>query len=184
MTEYPTPYTWTAQEVPTADLMNANVRDPQTWLMGMPAYYGYKSAAQQTFPTNAFTPVVMDVDDLARGFTHTLGASEVYVDQDGWYRLAANVLLSHVTTGAVGRRAVAFKVNNTTWTGNGASLGNAGVAAGYFFIASRNVFYYLSAGDYVQMMVFQSGGSASDCKTYAAAAYTNFSIIWQGRDYS
>lgn len=184
MTAYPppTPYTWSAQEIPTATLLNGNVRDPQTWMLGLPAYYGEKNSTPLAIPNSTWTAIPLDVDDIKRGFTHTLGSSIVYVDQAGWYRLTANALLAHTTTGKVGGHQIGFYMNGNTWLGGGAQLGPAGETAGYFSSGSRNVFYYLTAGAFVQMMVFQNGGSSTDCTTYPGLTSTNFSMIWQGRD--
>lgn len=177
----PTPYTWSSQEVPSAALLNANVRDAQNWLLqGIPMYHGDKTLAQ-TIPNNSWTAVTLFADTVNRGFTHSDGSAYVVVDQAGWYRLVGSLRLGCTTTGAIGGRGLGFQKNASTWITNVAILGSGNVVASHAFL-NRTASVYLAAGDFVSMMAFQTGGSATDCKTYGATGYTHLSIVWQGRD--
>lgn len=187
MTAVPSVYTWTDDEVPDDVGMNARVRDPQNWLLGLPTYRGVNNVST-TIPAGAWTAIPMNYDEVINGFTHALNATKVYALQPGWYRYLINACFLPTAYGNTDNRGIALFKN-----GGGGQLGEPG--GGYTShlttatmdntVGSRSGFVYLNGTtDYVEMYLYQSTPSSTAITT--GVTYVEWqpklALFWQGRD--
>lgn len=177
----PVPYTWADDVVITESLMNANVRDPLSWLMGPPTFVGWNTVST-TLLTVTYTPIPMNTEDKKVGFTHAANATQVYATEPGWYRWMATVHFTS-TLGNTGGRAVYVRKNgSTTYEPGGAYHGHSDSASNPMAVGGITGFVYLNGTtDYVELVAYQSttGSTATEVTNPALPGLT---LIWQGRD--
>lgn len=178
----PPVYSWQALDLVTADMLNTYLRDPQVWLLGMPAYSGVTDATAQTIVTHTYVKILMNIDRHARSMTHATNDSKVYPTEPGWYRASGFIRFAHTTTGTTAQRGAYLLKNNSDWILGSAHLGTAAGATGAFFVNTNGFVYMNGTTDYIELVGFQTTGNNTDVKTYGAADYTGLTLIWQGRD--
>lgn len=149
--------TWSAGEIVTAAMLNANVRDAINFLLARPYVSVYASATQST-TTAVWALILMQSEETDNDGMHSTSSltSRLTAVTPGWYQVSGQVAFSG--TSNVGSRNARLAVNGSAVTASGqtTTTGNAGV--GIANLTTRAVF--LNAGDYVEIQGMQTSGAA------------------------
>lgn len=143
------PRTWTTGELVTAAHMNTHVRDNLSFLRGAHVCRAYRSAAL-TINNGVNTVVSFDAETQDTDNFHSTGTNPtrftIPAGLDGYYDIHAMFLLAT----AVSSRIARIKKGGVT------TLGEPQEANTFGADAATNE--YLTAGEYVELEVFQNSG--------------------------
>lgn len=173
MATVPTLYTAATGNFLTSALWNAQVRDPNTFLLGVPVFRGFQNVVQSVASSTVYAPVLLDSEtfDPDGGHSTTTNTSRFTVQTAGYYFVSVHCSYA---TNATGARAVAVAVNGTAVVQSQQAAPPANSWSGG--IAE---FVYLNVGDYVEMTSWQnSGGNLS---TANGAFAPSMSLFWVAR---
>jgi hypothetical protein len=163
---------WSAGEVVTAAMLNANVRDAMNFVLARPDAMLRQTVAQ-SLPHATWTDIAWDVEDLDSdsGHSTTSNTSRYTAVTAGWYLVGGVVNISNSSTGV---RATRLAVNGNPVLGSQVMVPptvlNTAVP-----VVSRLVF--LNVGDFITVEAFQSSGSAVST-TITAEAQSCFTAHW------
>lgn len=165
----PTPRTWATNDKATAALMNANARDPVTFLQTPPIFALGTTATTSIPGTGVFTAVNFGGTPLADSYGgwSVSNPSRYTCQVAGWYWLSG---VAQLATNATGRRATAFTVNGNT-ASPARQLEQAAVAAGAATAMLMVGIVQLAKNDYVEFRVWQNSGSTLNAGGVAGQGY-------------
>lgn len=173
----PTPRNWIAGEVDTGAYMNA-VRAWMQFLQTPPAAKLRQTAAQTTASGTA-AAVVFDTEDLDvdGGHSTTSNTSRYVAQVAGWYWVSGTV---GFTGNATGSRLAWLQLNGlvsgTTVLGTEVGFGTV-PNAGHVELTVPATLVYLNAGDYIELVAFQS--STINLNTFLSGAIQPMmSVLW------
>lgn len=169
----PTLRTWSVGDIDTAALMNANVRDPANFLLNVPVFYGYQ-ATPQSVPNTTFTLVSYDTNVY-----DTYGGHSTSVNNTRYVAQVAGIYM------VVGRTAITFNAGGARGVGISYNGGGIGSTSPQVFAGPPTVtptssilqvlgFQQMAAGDYIEVMAYQSAGGP--LSTIASASALN--VFW------
>jgi hypothetical protein len=180
---YATPRTWTTGELATAAMLNQDVRDNVAWLANPPACRVHNGSTSQTHNTTATwqaltfnaenydTALLHDTSTNTSRITIPAGAGGLY-EFKGTVQFAAN---------ATGERIIGFRVNGSGGTGPGYTGGHLGPASASFVAILHYVDQIkLVAGDYVELVAYQTSGGSLAMAANSSESRPNFSARWVG----
>lgn len=156
-----TPITWSDGVAGLTDTnFNTEIRDSYLLLLNPPAL-GLQRTSSQTIPNTTWTALSFDnllYDTLVDTFPqYDSGSPTKFTCQcDGWYELQAACFMSPSTSSTL---QGAFRVNGSTWYYGNFQFGE---------VAGRNTninvgnLIQLSAGDYVEFVVWVNGGASEN----------------------
>lgn len=156
MATVPALRTWTAGEIVTAAMLNANVRDSINYLLAPPAA-ALRQTSAQSLGNAAWTALTFDTEDVDNDNAHSTSTNTSrYVAQTaGWHRVnGGNVGFAANSTG---RRGTRLAVNGSELNGGQCVGYIAGANAVVQAIVGRDVF--LNVGDYLEVQAFQESGA-------------------------
>ncbi|NUR03274.1 MAG: hypothetical protein HOY79_44205 [Streptomyces sp.] len=169
----PTPASVVPGGYDTAALWNANVYNLGLFLLNVPLFEGYQSAAQ-SIPNGSVTAIGIDTTtiDTYGGHSNTTNNSRYTVQSGagGWYQITAALGFA---ANAAGARALEIHKNGAV-----IKLGYAGTDDSRTDIAAAlqaTAIVQLAAGDYVEGFAYQTSGGA--LATNPAA--TGMTVIWK-----
>ncbi|HEY3141032.1 MAG TPA: hypothetical protein VGJ86_07870 [Acidimicrobiales bacterium] len=158
----PTPRTYVAAEFETATILNGDIRDTATFLLGPPHCYAYR-ATDVSIPTSGVWALASLTGELYDSTTtmHSTASnqSRIIAAETGLYTIKAHARFAANATGARGinirKNAAGDQTLGTDlfFTFSLPSSGNIGYVFG-------SVDVQLNATDYVEMFVNQSSGGA------------------------
>lgn len=169
-----TPKTWTTGEVLTAANMNAQVRDNLAYAAGTDRPHARVNNSGSLSISNSTTTVLtFDSERVDVGAMHSTsvntGRLTIPSGAGGFWMVGGNVVWATNTTG---RRELYIRSGGATLV-----AGDIRSASGDFPAASINQLCFLSAGDYVELVVSQNSGGALNVT--ATSAYSpEFWAIW------
>jgi hypothetical protein len=154
----PTPYQWQVADIGSASLLNAQLFNGLTYMLGPPVFVGYQ-ATVQSIPNSSWTALSLDATttDPYGGHSNSTNNSR-YTCQAGvaGYYTCCGVYAS--ASNSSGFRAVTLQVNGTHVVGSSVySPNNGSVEVG---VATPVKDVYLNAGDYIEVAGWQSSGGA------------------------
>lgn len=161
---YGTPRTWSAGERPTAAQFNAEFRDWIAALANPPACRVRRTTAQ-SINTATVTAITFDAERTDTDTMHSTSSntSRITITTSGRYHVYGNVAYA---ANATGIRYTAIRLNGTTVVVEDA---RAPAGAGDATIVSIDTSYLFSAGDYVELVAFQTSGGALNLDVRANA---------------
>jgi hypothetical protein len=162
--------TVSAGGIGTAALWNSQVRDTGTFFLGTPHVVLRQSVAQ-SLTSSTFTAVTWDVEDRDNDAMHSTvtNTSRMTAVTAGWYEFMGLMAYAGNTSG----------VRNGRWHINGTAIpGTEGGVPATFATGSGFVMpcstAFMSVGDYLEMVVWQSSGGALN----TSAAGMRCSVRW------
>ena len=178
----PTPYEWTDDELVTETLLNANLRDPQLWLMGVPAFLGWNTSAT-SLTTGTLVAIPIHTEVIKRGFTHSANSSQVTADQSGWYQYTMWGAFTAGTVGNVGFRNVRLTRDGSTRVG-GTQTGANSTTTTEFALGGRCGVTWIDSGGVLELFLSQGSGAtlATDSAGFTSGRRTGLFVRWMGRD--
>lgn len=161
MATVPTPYDWTAGVAPTAAALDAGVRDVGTFLLSPPSCSLYNSSAP-SLTNNTWTLVTWDSESWDNDSMHSTASntSRLVFATSGTYLLTVNAWFAANGTG--GRGVNLTKSGAGTRAASNVVLSDGGVQATATAetLVAATVLRPFSAGDYVELWVWQASGGA------------------------
>lgn len=157
----PNPQTWVDGTVYTATDFNREIRDAVGFLLRPPMFHGWATAsAAQTDST--WMPVDLNVETLntegSSMHSTSTNPSRVYATHDGWWEIVAGASWTHASAGTTGRRIINVRKNGTTYLTGRNEAEAATAATESWARVGQHQMVYLVAGDYVELMEYQSSG--------------------------
>lgn len=156
--------------------LNAQVRDALTWLMEPPAAHLRQTAVQTNLANNTFTSITFTVGedlDSQDGHSPTTNTSRYTAHEDGWWMLTGGV---SVEANATGRRMTQWAKNGTVVSGS--RIDTLALSAGESVIPARTIFISLSAGDYVELQLWQNSGGTRSTVVLPAEQQSTLTALW------
>lgn len=146
----PVPRTWATSDKATAALLNANARDPVSFIQSPPSFA--LVVGSTSIPTAVLTAVVMSsaAVDTYGGWAASPNPTRYTAQVAGWYYCAGIVQMGF---NATGRRATALYVNGTDIRQTEQQVASAAAHA-----HTISGFVQLNKGDFVELRVYQSSG--------------------------
>lgn len=171
----PTPYQWQVGDVGSASLLNAQLFNGLTFLLGKPVGQ-LATTTTQSIPNSAFTGVQFNSSSL----DNYAGHSNVTNNS----RYTAQVAGTYILSGALIFAANATGFRELTWYRNGIELTNArsvwpnpsGATSGSLYLPAFPVSAVI--GDYFEMFAFQnSGGALATAGPSTGGTYFNVTLL-------
>jgi len=152
----PIPYQWQVGDTGNAALLNAQLYNGLTFLLGPPIASLYQATVQSLL-SGTSVPITMDsatVDSYA-GHSTTTNTSRYTGQIAGWYWVMATLDFATNATGA--RSASILKNGTTTVTG---AFGSAAAASGlYTTVSAAGLVYLNGSTDYIEAYGYQTSGA-------------------------
>jgi hypothetical protein len=129
----------------------------------------------QSIATQTWTPIQFDTQVYDDTHDHWTSAnnSKIYARVAGYYMIFGHCGFEASSTGE--RRYLALRVNGTTYI---AQHGATGVqSASYGPVFSIGTMFYLSAGDYVELVVYQNAGTINTSFDSSNYNHSNLALI-------
>jgi hypothetical protein len=167
----PTQRTWTAGEVVTAAMFNANVRDAVNFGINAPAMIARQTAAQN-IGSGAWTPVSYDTVDLDTYGAHSASTpSRFTAPLPGVYRVCGQC---DIAPNANGFRSIRIQVN-----GGAQVIAKVQIPAinGVDTALSTTADVFLNAGDYIEIALYQSSGAT--IATGSTDGQPRMTVMWE-----
>lgn len=140
-----------------------------------PACAVYHTAAQSvpnaTWTTVLFNSEYYDTDAMHDTATNT---SRITISTTGIYLLTANILFD---IGGTGNRQVDFMKNGSGFIYRGQTTNN--ISASFFTDVSTSTMMSLTAGDYMEVIVYQTNGAALNIRGDAGGVH--FAAAFMGK---
>lgn len=151
--------TWVAGEIVTAAYMNTNIRDAGNFFVAVPLAVLRQTVAQ-SFPTGAFTALLLDTEDIDRdgGHSTVTNTSRYTAQTSGWYSFQGSI---NFAVSTVGQRTIVFRPNGgaaTTYK-NKMQIPMAGTV-GTGSIVTSATFFMNGTTDYVEVLGYQNTAGA------------------------
>lgn len=177
----PNPKTWLAAEFVDDAKLNLELRDSLNFLLNPPHCYGYRNAALSITTGGSEQLIGLDAEayDWSVSAMHDLvtNNSRITIPETGLYTIFASATIA---ANATGRRSLTVRKNAAGVAGAGTAVFalNTGGSTGTFgTVVEGCKDYPLTAGDYIEMFMFQdSGGSLA--LTVGADLYTFLGVRW------
>jgi hypothetical protein len=140
----------------TAALVNAQIRDPMNFLLGVPRFRGY-AATTQSISDSTWTSLSIDTEvvDSDAGHSTVTNTSRYVCQVAGTYLLAGT---SAFAANATGNRAARLAINGIAIPGSFVKTLAATVT--HSSATLTTAIAPMSVGDYVEVQGYQSSGSA------------------------
>jgi hypothetical protein len=169
----PTPATVATGNFLTSALWNAQVRDPNNFLFGVPVFRGFQNAAQSFASSSSYAPILLDSEsfDPEGGHSTTTNTSRFTVQTAGYYYVS---VFASFLGSATGGRAIAVSVNGTATVQSQQAPPPSNSWSG-----GTNWLGYLNVGDYVEATAWQNSGASLSMTTGAFSA--SLSLFWVAR---
>ena len=168
----PSQRTWATNDIVTAAMMNANVRDAVNFLLNVPVFYGQQSTTQ-SIANNTYTALSLDTNiyDTYSGHSTVTNNSRYTAQQPGLYMIIGR---SGFTTNATGARGalIIYNGGGVSSTTPNVTTGNAGASA--FSYTEVVAFQLMAIGDYVEVFGYQASGGALSTTTGGSS----MQVLW------
>lgn len=178
----PTPHTWTAGDDATSTYLQT-LTDASLYVLGSATSGGsrkglarLRQTVAQTLTTATFTAINFDTEDVDYDAAHsTVTNTSRYTAQTAGYYLVSGI--AGFVGNATGARYTAIYVNGSPI--NGTEQGFTTVPnADTLQIPTPGTLVYLNAGDYVQLVAYQSSGGNLNTHVAAAAFQPIMNVLW------
>lgn len=151
----PTPYQWQVGDIGSAALLNQQLYNGLTFLLGPPLFFGVQTASQTiTNTTNAAVTFDTNVVDTYNGHSTSTNTSRYTVQQAGYYDICGCVGYGGNSTGV---RSAKIYVNGGVIQGSAVEV-PAVVSGNAVTIATPVVNKYCNVGDYLEVWTWQNSG--------------------------
>lgn len=149
---YPVPDTWVSGQTITADWLNRNIRDPQSFLAYAPTTTVYRNATQ-SLTTAVNTNVTFDTEVVDTDNMFTSPSANITIQRPGLYEIQTCAIFASSSAGAI--RALHIDVN-----GNHTYSMNAGPNSSGATSLNVGGVLPLNQGDVINQVCFQNSGGA------------------------
>jgi hypothetical protein len=160
MATVPTVYDWIAHDglFATAADLEAGVGDVLSFLMNPPECQVRRGTAQ-SIPNSTVTAIAFDTEDIDNDGMHSTVSSttRLTIQTTGRYQISGVVAYD---VGATGGREARIVRNGSAVAVNGARVINDAPSSGGAEVVVPALQVSLTAGDYLELMAFQSNGGA------------------------
>lgn len=176
MATVPSQRTWTAFDVVTAAMMNANVRDAVNWTFTSRPLAQMRQTVAQSLTNGSYSAITFDAEDLDRDAGHsTVTNTDRYtVQTSGWYLCGGAVGFA---SNATGIRVARWTLNGTQVNGSTSSLLSSGAAT--FCLPTRGVLINTAVNDIIRLEGRQDSGGALNTAV-TTDQQSSASIMWVG----
>lgn len=167
----PTQRTWTAGEVVTAAMLNANIRDAINFGINAPALIA-RATVKYNVPNQQWTPMSYETVDVDPYGGHSSSSPSRYTAPlPGVYRVSGQV---DIDNNANGFRSIRIQVN-----GGAQVIAKLQIPAingvDTALVTTADVF--LNAGDYVEIAIYQSSGTTLTTDTIDGQP--RMTVMWE-----
>jgi len=174
MATVPVEMTFSAGSVLTAAQLNTNVRDAVNFVIAPPLAVLRQTVAQ-IFTTGIGAAFLFDTEDLDRdgGHSTTTNTSRYVSQTAGWYQMQGTAMfaVSNTSTGLI----TGFSLNGASSRfGGNFQVGNAGFVG----VLPSGATVYLSVGNYVELIGYQSSGGNLNSQVTGFEGTPRLQILW------
>lgn len=160
MATVPTVYDWIAHDglFATAADLEAGVGDPLSFLMNPPECQ-VRRGTVQSIPNSTVTAIAFDTEDIDNDGMHSTVSSttRLTIATTGRYQISGVIPYD---VGAVGGRECRIVRNGSSVAINGARTLDDAPSSGSISVVVPAIQVSLTAGDFLELMAFQSQGAA------------------------
>ena len=163
----PTPYQWQVGDIGSAALLNQQLYNGLTFLLGPPLFFGVQ-ATVQSIGNTANTAITLDTNvvDTYNGHSTTTNTSRYTVQQAGYYDVCGCVGYQGNSTGV---RSAKIYYNGSVIQG-GATEVPAVVSGNGVTISTPVVNKYCNVGDYLEVYTWQNSGGGLNTTAFGDQA--------------
>jgi hypothetical protein len=170
-----TPHTWVIDEVPTATLFNAHLRDNQTFLYSPPSCRVYRTTSQ-SLTTATVTAITFDAERWDTDSMHSTvsGTDRITIVTAGAYLVIGQ---TQYAPNATGVRETSLRLGGTGTVLDRRS--DPSVSASLACVIGVGTTTRRNAGDYLQLECYQTSGGALNVEA-ASQLSPEFMAHWVG----
>lgn len=169
----PTPYQWQVGDIGSASLLNAQLYNGLTYLLGQPVFFGVQGTAGSCGSSDTVVAIDTGVVDTYGGHSNSTNNSRYVAQEPGYYLVCGCVAFAG---NATGMRQAKIKKNGSNVQGGANQV--PGSSSGLTTISTQIVPVYLNGtGDYVEVWAWQNAGSSLSLASAPDQA-SSLSVFW------